>query len=500
MIYGERVSRREFVRYASAGAASAFLGGCAAPPTKDKPAGPAQSTPPPSDAEPRSHRRGYSPLRTGLIDRDAFCRLAEAAIDAATADHTFVSLEDRAGGTTHFAANRIAENDGGRQQTLSIQVAFGQQSGTATTTDLSDEAVRDAVRRAEETAKASPEDLEHLPPLPPQRYPVLPTLRMETAAAGPGWRIAEARQAIELCQAEGLAAAGSVSTVVHAVGLAADTGLLAYEQRSRAEFCLTAGGENPCGAARSANRSIDDLGVVARTRVAIETAKRAAEPRQIPAGRYTVILAPSAVAGLLGPMLRVADARSYHAGSSPYAGKLGQRIIDQRLTLQNRPDHPALLGNGFDQQGLPSDSHTWIERGVLKRLDYDRFTAKEHGVEPSYLPDAVHLSGEGPAGETVEDLIASVERGILVSDFCDIRCANDAGLALTGTTCNGTFLIKDGQVTSGLIDFRWHENPLQAFNRIAAFTTPIEAAGDYGKMLLPAMTIRDFEFTNVART
>ncbi len=494
------LSRRQFVRYLSAGAASAYLGGCAAAPTKEKPAGPAQSTPPPSDTKPKSRRRGYSPARTDLIDRDAFGRLAEITIDAATADHTFVSLEDRAGDTTRFAANRIAENDGARQQTLSIQVAFGQQSGTATTTDLSDEAVRDAVRQAEETAKASPEDPEYLPPLPPQRYPVLPTLRMETAAAGRGRRIAEAQRAIELCQAEGLEATGWVSTVVRAVGLAADTGLLAYEQRGRAEFSLTAGGENSTGVARSANRSIDDLGVVARTRVAIETAKRSAEPREIPAGRYTVILAPSAVAGLLGPMLRVADARTYHAGGSPYAGKLGERIIDQRLTLQNRPDHPALLGNGFDRQGLPSDSHTWIERGVLKRLNYDRFMAKEHGVEPSYLPDAVHLSGEGPAGDAVDDLIASVERGILVSDLCDIACANDANFALTGMTRNGTFLIKDGQVTTGLIDLRWHESPLQTFNRVVAFTAPTEAAGDYGKMLLPAITIRDFQFTSVART
>jgi len=199
-------------------------------------------------------------------------------------------------------------------------------------------------------------------------------------------------------------------------------------------------------------------------------------------------------------MLRVADARTYHAGGSPYAGKLGERVIDQRLTLQNRPDHPALLGNGFDRQGLPSDSHTWIERGVLKRLNYDRFMAKGHGVEPSYLPDAVHLSGEGPAGDAVDDLIASVERGILVSDLRDVGFVNGTGLALTGTTRDGTFLVEDGQVATGLIDFRWHESPLRAFNEILALTTPTEVYTDYGKMLLPAMTIRDFEFTNVART
>jgi predicted Zn-dependent protease len=485
------LSRRQFVRYASAGAASAFLGGCATPPTR--------STPPPSDAKPSGRRRGYSPARTDLIDRDGFSRVAEIAIDAATADHTFVSLEDRVGGTARFDASRVIEDHDTRRQTLSVQVAFGQQSGNAATTDLSDEAVCDAVRRAEEIAKASPEDPEYLPPLSPQRYPVLPTLRMETTAAGRGRRLAEAQRAIELCQAERLEAAGRVSTVVHAVGLAADTGLFAYEQRGRAELSLTTGSEHSTGAARNANRSIDDLGVVARTRVAIETAKRAAEPRRIPAGRYTVILAPSAVADLLAPLLRAADARTYHAGTGPYAGKLDQRIIDQRLTLQNRPDHPALLGNGFDQQGLPSDSHTWIERGVLRRLDYDRFTAKERGIQPSYRPDAAHLSGEGAAGETVEDLIASVERGILVSDLCDIRPVNGMGLALSGMTCNGTFLVEDGQITTGLVGLRWREDPLQAFNRITAFTTPIEAAGDYGKMLLPAVTIRDFEVTSVAQ-
>jgi predicted Zn-dependent protease len=438
-------------------------------------------------------------LRTDLLDRDAFARLAEIAIEAATADHTFVSLDDRTGGTTRFAANGISADDESRQQTLSVQVAFGQQSGKSTTTDLSDEAVRDTVRRAEEIAKASPPDPEYLPPLPAQRYPVLPTLRAETAAAGRARRLADAQRAVELCRAEGLDATGSVSTVVCAAGLSADTGLLAYEQRSRAEFTLTAGGSKSAGAARSANRSIDDLEVLERTRVAIETAKRAADPREIPAGRYTAILAPSAVAGLLWPMLQVADARSYHTGASTYFGKLGRRIIDPRLTLRNRPDHPALLGNGFDAQGLPSDSHTWIERGVLTRLNYDRLMAKEHGVEPSYLPDAVHLSGESPAGDTVEDLIASVERGVLVSDLCDIRSASGNVLALTGTTCHGTFLIEDGQVTTGLIGFHWHEDPLRTFDRVVTFTTPVAAAGDYGKMLLPAMTIRDFNFTGVAR-
>ena len=435
-----------------------------------------------------------------LIDADAFRARADIALKASAGDHSTVSLRDADSATTRFAVNRVVQNVHTRQFNLSVSVSFGTRSGSAATTDLSDDAIRDAVRRAEHAARQAPEDPEFLPPLEPQRYPVLPTLRRETSAASPARLASDAGAAIRLCRAAGLTAAGIVSAETRSVGVAASSGLFAFEQRSQAQFSLTAIGEDSSGWTYNAARSIDDLDVARRCAVAIEKARRSAGPRAAPAGRYTVILEPAAVAGLFGPLLGALNARAYYRGASALAGKLGQTILDSRLTLRNRPDHPSLLGAGFDGQGLPADFKTWIERGVLRELDYDRFTAKEHGAAPSAALDAPHLSGAGAAGDTVDELIRTTERGVLVTNFWYIRSVNPTDLTLTGMTRDGTFLVEHGEIVGGLVNFRWHDSPLRALSALDAFTAPLDALTlERGKMLLPAMRIRDFNFSSVTR-
>ncbi len=435
-----------------------------------------------------------------LLDRQRFERIAEIALNASTAEHKRVSLTDSSAGTTRFANSQVTQNVDVRRQALSVSVAFGQQRGSASTTDLSEASIQDAVRRAEEIAKVAPPDPEYLPPLPAQRYPVLPTLRSDTAAAGPQRRIGLAGEAIALCRSAGVGAAGIVSTEISAVGLAASSGLLAFEQRGEAQFSLTATGEDSSGWVNNANRSIDALGVAERTRVAIDKARASAAPRELPAGRYTVLLEPAAVAGFGGALLWSLDAKSYYKGTSALRERLGQPIIDPRLSLQNRPDHPNLLGDGFDGEGLPADSRTWIDKGVLKQLDYDRFTAKEHGVAPTYGMDAAHLSGEAPAAESTAALLATVERGILVTNFWYIRSVNATDLTITGMTRDGTFLIEGGKIAGGLINFRFHDSPLRGLSAVAGYSAPQDAITmERSKMMLPALVIRDFHFSSVTR-
>ena len=119
---------------------------------------------------------------------------------------------------------------------------------------------------------------------------------------------------------------------------------------------------------------------------ATQKARRAADPEEIPAGRYTVILEPAAVAGLFGPLLWSFDARSYERGTSALSGKLRHAVMDERLTLRNHPEHPELRGVGFDGAGLPTDARVWIRNGVLRQLHYDRFTAKKNEVAADDVP------------------------------------------------------------------------------------------------------------------
>lgn len=439
-------------------------------------------------------------MTSDLISKERFHDLADRASAATTADHTLVRLTDRAGGTSRFANNQITQNVNTRRMALTISVAFGQKSGSAGTTDLSPESLEETLRRAERIAQVTPEDPEYLPPLPPQRFPILPTYREETAQVGPAERFERVRVATELCAAENLEAAGVVAAYTSAVGLAASSGLRAYEQRTRAEFSITATGPDSTGWAKNTRRSIDDLDVEAMTRRAIQKAKWSANPRAIPAGKMTAILEPSAVQGMVGPLIGNFHAKSYLRGTSALANRLGERIIDERLTLANRPDHPAALSSGFAFNGLPNDRQTYIDRGVFGRLNYDRFTAKEAKVAPTYGFDAVHLASTETAGETVEDLIASTARGVLVTNFWYIRYVNRRDITLTGMTRDGTFLVEDGQIVGGLFNFRWHESPLRAFNQLDACTSPTDAIATAGsKMILPAMRVGDFNFSSVSK-
>jgi predicted Zn-dependent protease len=435
-----------------------------------------------------------------LTSHDEFRFLCGLVLTRSSADHTIIRLHDRHAGTTRFANNQVIQNVDTRRGSLAVTVAFGGRQGTASTTDFTAGAIQDALARAERIARISPVDPEYLPPPDRCLFPVREAAKPETVAAGPVKRLEYATEAISQCRIENLMAAGVVSSSGTAVGIAASNGLLGYELRGDARFSLTVQAGEATGWSAAAHRSIDHLKVQERTLAAIAKAKRGREPSELPPGRYPVILEPAAVAGLWAWLLWSLDAKSYRKETSPFAGKLGQAIVDERLTLQNHPDHADLLGEGFTRDGLPSTSSLWIEHGILKQLAYDRFTAKTDGVETIPTLEAPVLSVEGSAAHSIQELIKTTERAILVTNFWYIRPVNPRELMLTGMTRDGTFLVEKGEIVSAVKNFRFHESPLQAFQHIDRWTVPMEAVNsETGKMLVPAMALPRFHFSSATR-
>jgi len=296
---------------------------------------------------------------------------------------------------------------------------------------------------------------------------------------------------------ENLMAAGTVSSSATAVGVAASTGLFGYERRGEASFSLTVQAGEATGWSAAAHRSINHLKVQERTLTAINKAKRGHEVVELPAGRYPVILEPAAVAGLWTWLIRSLDAKSYLRGTSAFAGKLSQAIVDKRITLRNSPDHADLFGESFSGEGLPSTSSVWIEHGHLKQLAYDRFTAKQQGVEAIPTLEAPVVSVEGPSVDSIHDLVKRTDRAILVTNLWYIRPVNLRDLMLTGMTRDGTFLIEDGEIVSAVKNFRFHESPLDVFRHVDLWTAPMEAVNaETGKFLVPAMALPHFHFSS----
>jgi predicted Zn-dependent protease len=435
-----------------------------------------------------------------LTNREEFRFLSDLVFKRSSGEHTVVSLHDQHGGTTRFANNQVVQNVDTRRGMLTVTVAFGHKKGTASTTDFTAGAVQETVVRAERHARVSPDDPEYLPPPNQQAFLSLPTVRAESRGAGPARRLEYAGEAIGQCRMENLSAAGIVASSVEAAGIAADTGLFAYEERTEARFSVTVQHGDATGWASATHRSIDHLKVQDRTLSAITKAKHGVEPRELDPGPYDVILEPSAAAGLWTWILWNLDAKAHDKGTSPFSGKLGQAVVDPRISLENISAHEDLMGIGFTAEGLATGPSRWIEQGTLKQLSFDRYTAKIHHLDQLPTLDAPCVSVAGATAHSVQELVKAAPRALLITNFWYIRPVNPSDLTLTGMTRDGTFLVEGGHIVSAVKNLRFHDSPLRAFKRVGACTVPLEAvSSETGKMLVPAMTLRDFNFSSVTR-
>jgi len=439
-------------------------------------------------------------MNLNLASESTFRRAADFLLSESKADHTLVNFNDSQATTLRFANNQVVQHVSTRSLNVSVQAAFGLKEGRASTNRLDTESLRTTLRRAEDLARLAPDDPEFLPPLPPQQYLDVPSFRESTAAAGPKDLAKRTGRVIEKCRKNGLTAAGIMSTDVSAGGIAASSGLFGYEQSTEAEFSLTAIAGDSSGWTYNAHRDFDDLDIRPRTDRAVEKALVSEKPLELAPGYYPVILEPAAVAGVMGPMFFAASARSYYRGNSPFIGKLGTAILDTRLTLRTDPRHRDLMGSPFGGEGLATKPMTWIENGVLKQLFYDRFTAKQHNVEPTPFPSAPIVAFAGPTASSTDDLIAKTDRAIMVTNFWYIRSVNPRDLTITGMTRDGTFLVEDGRIICGVRNFRFHDSPLRCFAQVDMATPPQESITmERGKMLLPALKLPAFHFSSVTR-
>jgi len=435
-----------------------------------------------------------------MTSREEFCFLADLILARSSGDETTVTLRDRHSGTTRFANNQVIQNVDTRHGMLEVTVAFGKRHGTASTTDFTAGSVLETLARAERVAHVSPEDPEYLSPPEPQFFARWDTARPETIAAGPSRRLEYANEAIGLCRMESLLSAGIVTSSVCSAGIASNNGLFGYETRTEARFSITVQSDDATGWNAAAHRSIDHLKIQERTLAAINKAKRGCEPMELPPGQYPVVLEPAAVAGLWAWLMGALDAKSYQRGVSPFAGRLGKRVVDTRLTLNNSPEHADLFGVGFTAEGLPSGPSTWIDCGVLRQLAYDRFTAKVEGIKVIPTLEAPVLSVKGAGCITIKELVKQMDHAILVSNLWYIRPVNPNDLTVTGMTRDGTFLVEKGEIVGAVKNFRFHDSLLRAFQDIGASTVPLEAVtAETGKILAPAMILPRFHFSSVTR-
>ncbi|MGH7539242.1 MAG: TldD/PmbA family protein [Gemmatimonadales bacterium] len=443
------------------------------------------------------------------LSRDEARRVCERALSFTRAEGCQVSVSSDARGNTRYAANEISTGGDAADATLTVSARFGKRTASVTTNAFDDAGLKRAQEASERLARLAPENPELMPLLPAQHYQEVPAFFAATAGLDAARRADTVAQATDAVQRAGLVAAGFFDRTAGAGAVANSAGLFAYHASTLVTHTLTVrtpegDGSGWAGTGHNdAARLANPAGLAER---AIHKARGGRDPLSLEPGRYTVVLEPTAVGNLLGLLGGALNARTADEGRSFFSvrgggTKLGQRVADERVTIVSDAQDPDLLTRPYTGEGLPTERLVWIENGVLKNLAYDRFWADKQGVKPTPPTGGLRLMG-GTA--TLEELIAGVDRGLLVTRFWYIRSVDPRTLLYTGLTRDGVFQIEQGRVTRAVRNFRFNESPMGMLDHLVAQGRPERVAGGEGgggfgaTLVVPPLVVRDFNFTSVS--
>ncbi|HUQ80085.1 MAG TPA: TldD/PmbA family protein [Gemmatimonadaceae bacterium] len=435
-----------------------------------------------------------------VLTREEAQALIERTVRFSKADAIRVNVQSTRESNVRFAANQMSTAGLSNTTTIRVQSGFGKRKASVVTNSRTDEGLKRAVEQSEALAKLAPEDPEYLGELGAQQFVAIPAWFDSTAALSAEDRAKAAMTALGPARAaKDLTVAGFLVTTARATAIGNNAGLFAYHRGTDVNYTLTSRTNDGTGSgwAGAATNDWSKLDFDAVARRSIEKARASRNPVALEPGRYTVVLEPDATSDLIPLMSNALQARAAEEGRSAFskgqgATRVGEKIVDERVTLSSNPSDALILSTPFDNDGMPLGGQTWIERGVLKQLAYSRFWASKQGKSPTGGAGSLRLDG---GTETLDQVIAGTQRGVLVTHCWYIRPVDQRTLVFTGLTRDGTFLIENGKIARPIKNFRFNESPLFMLNNLDAIGRPVRtASGD----AMPPIRVRDFNFASLS--
>ena len=431
---------------------------------------------------------------------------------------------------TRFANNTIHQNMAEENYGVSVRTVFGGRTARATTNKFDDESLTNVVKASEDLAKVQEPDADLLPVpdigvggtgVPARATEDVPPRHFEeTARLTPAQRAESVGKIVSAAQKHKLTAAGVFSSSETVEGIFNSRGLSDWHTQTSAEISITMLAPDSSGWQKANSPNVTNLSAEALAEVAARKALESAAPREIAPGKHTVILEPAAVLDTVGFAffdfggLAILDQRSF------LSNRIGTKLFGENISIWDDVAHPLQSGSPFDGEGMRRQKVHLIENGVVKRLVYARASAEKmkksehadkvgpiaatgHGFPiPNEMGEApMNIVFEGPRDpKTVEQMIASTERGILVTRLWYIREVDPYEKILTGMTRDGTFLVENGKVVCGVRNFRFNQSLIDMLSNVEQMSAPVRTSGEESfDMVVPAMKVREFNFTEVTK-
>ena len=434
--------------------------------------------------------------------------ICEKLLSYVKADDASVGVNSENYGHLRFASNAFTTSGARENLTVGVTVWIDKKRGAASTNEIDDESLKATVALAEQLARISPVDREYMPTRSQQTYKLVNGYAEATSAISATARAKTINGVITACEKAKVIGAGFHQARGSAGASATKNGNFNYERSSLVSLSMTA--RTPDGTSSGYFlRNHFDVAKLDTTRVAGEAIRKALDsrnPRVLEPGVYPAILEPQAVADLLVFFTSTFDARSAEEGRSPFSAaggktKLGEKIFDERINIYSDPWHPELPGSQSAQAGLPAQKIYFVRNGVLENLTYSRFWAKQKGKEPTPGPvNSIIESSQAPA--SVEDMIKSMDRGLLLGRFWYIRGVDPRVQLQTGLTRDGIWYIENGKIQYPVKNFRFNQSIMQllAPGNVDMIGKPERVGSSEGQggnaALLPALKVKEFHFSS----
>ena len=436
-----------------------------------------------------------------MLTREEAKKITDKVLGFTTFPDCAVSLNSSETASIRYALNGVTTSGFQVEQSLSVSVTKDGKTGHISLSEFDDKSLRDAVKRAEELSDLTPPNPEFIPGLGPQQYASYDNFVDVTASARSKEMIPAIRAVIEGARAKNLVAAGFFERDASVDITANKRGLFAFERStdSRLSTTIRTPEGSSSGWASSQSPDIMKIDGAAVAASAIGKCDRWRNPKRLDPGKYTVVLEPTAVsdlAQLIGFNARAAEEGRSYLSKKGGGTHLGEKLFPESITLRTDPFDKRNRALLVDAGGLPAAPVTWIEKGVVKNLSYDRYWAQQTGKQPTPSPSRLILEG---GTDSLDALIAGVERGLLVTRFWYLRSVNPQTLQYTGLTRDGLFQIENGKVTSPVVNFRFNESPLRMLRNVVKMGVPVRAQGGEGEgMIAPPLVVNDFPFTSIS--
>lgn len=419
--------------------------------------------------------------------------------------YTTISIHFKEEGLTRFANSEIHQNVYNSDTEVTINVIDNKKISEVKTNVLENDDLIALLRSAEEKLKFLPEGEIDLPKLSDSNIIEKDDYCMELNEAFNISNRAELlKNGIDMLD-DGYIAAGAFSLTNMAIAWGNTNGVRRFASGSN--IYLNAMIIHESGASGCVDVNVskpEELDVIAEFKKSYNKAKMGLNPISIEPGKYDVILEPLAVGDLIMFTGYVGmNSKFYQAGMSCFTGSLGEKVLGDNITIIDDVNNPNTNQMPFDFEGYERKKLNLVENGVLKEITYDTITAIKEGKEST--GHSLGYSGEGgvplnlvvsPGNSSLEEMIRSTKKGLLVSKFHYMNIVNPREGMMTALTRDGLFLIEDGEIKAPVHNLRFTDNITRIFNNVEAITSKREKTpGFFGTNYVPGMKIKDFHFT-----